>query len=51
MRRKSGAGTASTKSSYEEDYEEYVQGEDDIAVTYASTEAAEEALLRRVLAE
>ena len=42
---------ASTKPSYEEDYGEYVQGEDDVAVTYASPEAAEEAILRRVLAE
>lgn len=51
MRRKSGAGMANTKPSYDADYGEYVPGEDDIAVTHASPEAAEEAILRRVLAE
>ena len=40
-----------TKSTYEEDYGEYVPGEDDIACTYSSAEAAEEAILRKVLGE
>ena len=44
-------GMAKTKSSYEKDYGEYIPGEDDIAHTYSSTEAAEEAILRRVLGE
>lgn len=42
---------AKTKSSYEEDYGEYIPGEDDIACTYRSPEAAEEAILRKVLGE
>ena len=45
------AGMAKAKSSYEADYGEYVPGEDDIARTYRSPEAAEEAILRRVLEE
>lgn len=40
-----------TKSSYEEDYGEYIPGEDDIADTYSSAEAAEEAILRKILGE
>ena len=47
----SSAGMAKTKSSYEADYGEYVPGEDDIACTYRSPEAAEEAILRKVLGE
>lgn len=42
---------AKAKSTYEEDYGEYVPGEDDIAYTYKSIDAAEEAVLRRVLGE
>ncbi len=42
---------AKTKSSYEEDYGEYDPGEDKIACTYRSVDAAEEAILRKVLGE
>ena len=48
---KGGAGMAKTKSSYEEDYGEYDPDEDRIASTYRSVEAAEEAILRKVLGE
>lgn len=45
----SSAAKAKAKSSYEKDYGEYMPGEDDIACTFSSVDAAEEAILRKVL--
>lgn len=42
---------AKTASTYEKDYGEYIPGEDDIVRTYRSVDAAEEAILRRVLGD
>ena len=42
---------AKVASTYEKDYGEYIPGEDDIACTFRSVDAAEEAILRRVLGD
>lgn len=42
---------AKAASTYEKDYGEYIPGEDDIACTFRSVDAAEEAILRRVLGD
>lgn len=51
IRATASAGMSKAKSEYEKDYGEYVEGEDEIAHTYSSAEAAEEAILRKVLGE
>ena len=48
---KGAAGMAKTKPSCGEDYGEYDPGEDRIARTYRSVEAAEGAILRKALGE